>query len=191
MRDPAGVAGFKTAQDVGLGRRRGLAEQARDRLGRGDEPVAVRRRDLVQHGDDAFLRSTIERGEGIPTLGRQRNDGAARIVLSGGAADEALVLELLEHPAEVSGIEPELANEVAGGRLGPVGQLVKHARFGEREGARQHALGEQAELTRVEAVEAPYGGDIVLRRARGRGFCELGHGAPPPMTVNQLLDLVK
>ena len=84
-------------------------------------------------------------------------------------AQQALPLEPAQDAAEVAGVEAEVLGELGRGRLRPVGELVEHAAFGERERALQQPFLQHADALRVEAREAPHRGDALLE-ARLRAF---------------------
>jgi hypothetical protein len=46
--------------------------------------------------------------------------------------NEPAALEAAKHAAEVAGVQLEVAGEIGGSRAGSVGDLIEHARFGER-----------------------------------------------------------
>jgi hypothetical protein len=72
--------------------------------------------------------------------------------------EEAALLEVTQDPAEIARVQPEIAAKLGGRGPLAVRQLVEHAHLAEGEGALEVPLLEQADLPRVEAVEAPHGG---------------------------------
>ena len=64
-----------------------------------------------------------------------------------------------ENPAEIAGVEAEVAADFGRRRVAALADLVEHARFGQRERAVEPAVAQHAEMLRVEAVEAPHRGD--------------------------------
>ena len=75
------------------------------------------------------------------------------------AFDQAAFLEPLQKAAEIAGVQAEIADERARGRILPMGELVEDAGLGQREGALEQPLLEHADAPGIEAVEAPDGGD--------------------------------
>ena len=73
--------------------------------------------------------------------------------------EQAARFEAPQDPAQIAGVEAEVAAEVGGGRRVAVGELVEHPHFGERERAVEVALAERADLPGVEAVEGADGVD--------------------------------
>ena len=72
--------------------------------------------------------------------------------------------------------EITVASRMGGGDPGAVGKLVEDARFGERKFAAQQSVVEQAQLTRVAAIEAPNDIYGLASRARIRGRNHRSHG---------------
>src|SRR5262245_56556805 len=100
--------------------------------------------------------------------------------------DEALPLEAPEDPAQVAGVEPQVAAERAGGETVAMGELVEDAGLGEGERAPDQSLVEDADPLGVEAIEAPDAGDAPLERTLGHG-----HLLKLPAMVEHVLDYVK
>src|SRR5438132_602306 len=98
---------------------------------------------------------------------RQRQDALPAVALGGLAVEQAAHLEAPQHPAEIARIEPQFLAELGRGGCRVMGKLIEHAGFGEGEGAPQQVLVQQADLLRVEAVEAPYGGYALGEGGRG------------------------
>jgi hypothetical protein len=69
------------------------------------------------------------------------------------ATQPSATAELAEDPAQVGHVELQIVRDLAGRDIGARGELVQHARFGQRQLAAQEALVEQAELARVQAIE--------------------------------------
>src|SRR5689334_19644287 len=103
-----------------------------------------------------------------------------RIAFRARARDQPLAFELVEHPAEIAGVEIELLGDITGSRRLAVGDLVEQPHLAQRPGRVEKVLSQYADLTRVEAVEAADGGDA-------RGGCS-SHG---PASLGKLVDLVK
>ena len=84
------------------------------------------------------------------------------------AADQSAFLEIAQHAAQIAGIEIERAADLGRGRRAAAGDLVQHARLGERIGAVEKSFAQHADLPRVEAVEAADRGDALVALADGR-----------------------
>src|SRR5262249_47418741 len=89
--------------------------------------------------------------------------------------DEPALVEPTDDAAQVAGIEAELAAQLTRRHRVTVRQLVEHAALGQRERTGEIALVEQADLLRVETVEAPHRGHPLLHLLGGR----LRRGAAP------------
>ena len=97
---------------------------------------------------------------------------AARIVLGRDGLDQAVVAQGTQDPAEIARVEPEVAAELGGGRAVAVRQLVEHARLGEGERAAGQTFVQEADLPRVEAVEAPHVGYALVEMPVRHHACE-------------------
>src|SRR3982074_3195142 len=85
------------------------------------------------------------------------------------AGDQPAPPKTGQNSAEVAGIETEISAQLGGGGMVAKRELVEDARLGQRKRAVQQPLAENADLLRVEAVEAPHRGDAVLQRSRAHG----------------------
>src|SRR5258708_36545255 len=103
------------------------------------------------------------------------------IARRGFAFDQAALLEVAQHAAQIAGIEIERAADLGRGRRAAAGDLVKHPRLAERIGAVEKSFAQYADLPRVEAVEAADRGDALVALPDGRHDPSFG----------QILDLVK
>ena len=81
-------------------------------------------------------------------------------------ADQAALFEIAQDAAQIAGVEIERAADVVCGRGLVVGELVEHPHLAERIGAVEIGFAQDADLARVEAIEAAYRGDALLRRVR-------------------------
>ena len=168
--DPSHVAGTVPTQRERLRRGGAGVEQPLDRLHGADQACLVgvgKRRDQCSH---RLVRASVERRERAPTRGGQRQRPPARVVRRRAAAQQAARAEPLEDAAQVSAVEREVARQIARGHARAMRELVEHAHFGEREGAREEPFVQHADPARVEPVEAPHGRD-----APGADF---GHAHP-------------
>src|SRR5712691_1933800 len=158
LNDPPHVAGSMASQDGGSGVLGPGAEQPFDGAHRRHEALLLRLRQVPQQGADVVVRVSVELGEGLPAAGRQGQDALPPVAVGGLAVEQAAHLEAPQHAAEIARIEAQFPAEFGrgGGRL--MRQLIEHAGCGEGEGAPQEVLVQQADLLRVEAVEAPHGG---------------------------------
>ena len=166
---------------AGGGEAAGCAEQPFDRGHRPDQAFAVAVRQRGEHGGDLVVRTAIELREGLTSLG-----GQAELVLPPVrgqrlAGDQPAVVEILDDPAEIAGIETELDPDLLRRQVFAGGELVQHPRLAQRERAFQQVLVEHAELAGVEAVEGAYRRDLAVG-------IRLGHGAPRylPLSNNYL-----
>ena len=132
-----------------------VAEQPFDGGHRRDQPVAVAVPQRRQHGADIVLHAAFELGEGLASLGGQREPVLPAVRRQRLAGDQAVFVEFLDDAAEVAGIEAEFDPDLLGGQLFPVRQFVQHPRLAQRERAFQQLLIEHAELAGIEPVESP------------------------------------
>jgi hypothetical protein len=93
----------------------------------------------------------------------------ACIVGGGFPRHQSPLAEAAQHAAEIARIQPEIAHQIAGGHAIAIGQFVKHAGFGQREGRIEPAVFQHADLLGVEAVEAAHGQHLPLQVFR-QGF---------------------
>ncbi len=70
------------------------------------------------------------------------------------AADQPTLFEIAQQAAEIAGVEIERASNVASGEPIALRQLVEHPHFAERIGAVEIGFPQDADLARIEAVEA-------------------------------------
>src|SRR5262245_2421880 len=159
VHDPAHVARLMGAKDVGRLPLGPGAEDALDRVHRLHQPDLLRDGEGGDDLPDLLMGPPLERGErGLAPRGEAKVALAA-VGLRPCPADQAALLEALEDAAQIARVEAELAAQPR--CRGPVlvRQLIEHAHLAQREGALEVALFEQADLPRVEAVEAPHGSD--------------------------------
>ena len=98
---------------------------------------------------------------------RQRQQAVPGVRLGGRSVEQAALLEAAKDAAQVARIQAQFPAELGRGGRGVMGELIEHAGFGEGEGAPQQVLVQQADLLRVEAVEAPHGGYALGQGGRG------------------------
>src|SRR5579864_8129337 len=98
------------------------------------------------------MRTAIESRECLASLGGQAELMLPPVRRQRFAADQTVIVKLLDDAAEVAGIEVELGPDFLGGRAVPVRQFVQHPRLAQRE-LTQKPLAEHAELARIKAVE--------------------------------------
>jgi len=184
MDHPADVAGLVRPQQIGLTRRPGPAEQALDRLHRGDQATLRRRRQPRQHGADLLARAFIERREGGASGRGQRQQALPSVGVRRSLGEQAAPGELGQDAAQITGIERQLAGQLGRAetpaQVGVLRQLIEHARLGQRKFAGEQPLLQHADPLGVEAVEAPHHGD---------GRRQLCHRSPPdhPMRLSIIL----
>src|SRR5207249_7214873 len=120
-----------------------------------------------EHRPDVAVAARLERRERrAPALG-QGEEALPRIGGRGFLPDQLELLEAAQDPAEIAGIEPELARDFGRGRARARFELVKNARLGERERAVEPGRLQHADALGIETVEAAHGcdtfGDALLR----------------------------
>src|SRR3984957_20770778 len=84
------------------------------------------------------------------------------VMRRGFSFDQAALLEIAQHAAEIAGIEIERAADLGCGGRAAAGELVKHPRLAERIGAVEKGFAQHADLPRVETVEAADRGDALV-----------------------------
>src|SRR5262249_10183140 len=116
-------------------------------------------RELPQHRRHVGVCLLVEVRECGLSRPRERQVGPSSIRVRAGPANDAALVETADHTAQVPGVETELSTDVGGRRLFGMRDLVEHPRFGERELTAEPALLQDADLLRVEAIEAADGLD--------------------------------
>ncbi len=172
---PADVAALRRAQQPGRGRGSALGvEQLLDRPHRREELLPIGVGERREQGGDAFLAVPVERGEGALAGGGEAQVQVPGIVFGADALDQLAFLQAAQQPAEVAGVEAEVAGELGGG--GPVAmrEFPEQARFGQAEAGLGQAFLEHADAARVEAVEAADRGGG--RLGEGSSWRERGAG---------------
>ena len=131
----------------------------------------------LQHLPASRLRVGFERRERLSPARREGQQGLPTVLLRLLRRHEAAGAKVAQDPAEIAGVEPELARDVARGQLLAAGQFVEHARLGEREPALPPAVAQHADVLRVEPVEAPHRGDalveVAVRHDCHHGRCDI------------------
>jgi hypothetical protein len=106
-----------------------------------------------QQGRHLGLRAGVERRERTPAGGREAQVLVAGVGRAARGLDQATLLEAAQQPAQVAGVEIELARQLGGGRPVVVRQFPQQARFGQRELRVQKAFVQHADAACVIAVE--------------------------------------
>ena len=98
-----------------------------DRVHCADKTILVVRQEVADHAFGLFARRGIERCECLPTVRGQRDNSASSIARRLRDLNDPSLSEAAENPAEIPGVQIEVAREV--GRRGFVasGQLEQHA----------------------------------------------------------------
>src|SRR5439155_19671484 len=109
-------------------------------------PPRVGGGDGADQAPHLVVRPRIQRLERRATRAGQRAQVAPAVLLRRLALDPTPLLEALQDPTQVSGVETELSAQVGGRRVCSVRELVEHARLRERERAFQQAFLEDADL---------------------------------------------
>src|SRR5438105_6794791 len=155
---------------MGGGGRRPIApEQPLDGLHRGDD-VGLRGGGEGREQRGHFVvRTGVERGEQLAPRRREGQVAPAPVGRGARSRDETALLEAAQHAAQVARVEPQVAAQLGGRRLLAMRQLVQHAHLGQRERAVVRAAAQQADLPRVESVEAARRLHPSLQLARPHG----------------------
>src|ERR1700734_156528 len=98
---------------------------------------------------------------------RERQMALPGIARGNFAADQAALLEIAQHAAQIPGIEIKRAADLGRGRGAAAGDLVEHAGLAERIGAVEKGFAQHPDLPRVEAVEAADRGDALVALVDG------------------------
>ncbi len=135
-----------------------------------DQTSLLARGQGAQHRADFVSRARVEGGEGRLATRGERQVALPPVVFRLRPLEEAALLKTAQDAAQVSCVQAEIAAQLGRRRPLAVRQLVEDARLAEGEGAIQVRLAEQADLARVEAVEAPHVGhprlDFPVRHMR-------------------------
>ena len=94
--------------------------------------------------------------------GRQGEHGLTRIGIGHRPCEKPTGPEFLEEAADVTRVEAKIARQIGRDESVSMRQLVDHAAFSKRERALKQALIEQPHLPRVEPVESPHRGDLIV-----------------------------
>src|SRR6185312_6494032 len=86
-----------------------------------------------QHRRDLLMRSLVEPGEGLPSLGGEAELVLTAVARQGLSRDQPLLVEILDDAAEIAGVEPELDPDLLRGEVLAMRELVEHARLAQRE----------------------------------------------------------
>ena len=122
--------------------------------------------------------------ERLPSTRCERKIALARVFFRGFARNQAASFEIAQHAAQISGIEVERAADILGGHRLAVGDLVKHPHLAEGVRTVEVSLAQDADLARVEPVEAPYGADPCISILGIFGLSGAGHGTDEPQQVS-------
>src|SRR5690349_21098274 len=111
-------------------------------------PLA-RRGEVAQEHLDLLPGALLEGTERTQARAGQRQQAAAVVPRRAAPAQQALLLETAQDPAQVRGVEAQVLRQPCGGGLLAVGELVQDANLGEREPALEQGLFEDTDLLRV------------------------------------------
>ncbi len=131
-----------------------LAQQAPDRAHGRDKASLFVVGQSSEYCGHLLLRADFKFTENLMPFsgqGQARPPGVGR---ARGPFNEILPLEALEHPAQISLIEFQLPGQLGRGRPVAVRDLVQHASLGQGERALQQAFVQNADVLRIEPVEA-------------------------------------
>ena len=159
-----------------------VAEQRLNGVHGGNEPRLIGGLKLFERGPGLPLGPPLQWCERLSAGRRQRNMTLSGVAGGDLPLDQSALFEILQHAAQIAGVEIERADNLDRGRRAALGNLVEQARLAERIGAVEIGLAQHAELPRVEAVEAAHRGDTFM----GNAFMAVAgdHGA----SVGQILD---
>jgi hypothetical protein len=156
--DPAQVAGFGTAQQPSRCATRRLAEHVFDRPQSLDQAPLIRWCEALEDRTHLMVRERIEIVEGRTAPPGQAQQAPAGVIRARLALEQVAAPEAGEDPAEVAGIQCQHVDQVPRRGHLPLRQLVEHAGLDQRPGMIPQTRLKRADLTRVEAVEAPHRG---------------------------------
>src|SRR5919201_1930338 len=125
--DPAHVAGATRAQTHLAWGCLARLERLLDRTHGADETAMRGDRQGIENRADLFPHFRIERCERAPTASREREQAHTRVARRRGASHEPPTSERAQHAAQVSGIDPEIARQIARRRPVPMRDLVQDA----------------------------------------------------------------
>ena len=80
-------------------------------------------------------RALVEPGKLLLSLAGQRQERLTAIMSGADAVDEVILFEPAENATEITVVEAQVAGELRGSAVGPMRELIKHARRGEGEGS--------------------------------------------------------
>jgi hypothetical protein len=106
-------------------------------------------------------RSALERRERFASARGQQQEASARVVRAASPLDQPSRLEPAQQARQIAGVEQEVARQLARRARRPLGDFVEQAGLGQRPRAAEHAVVQQAEPLRVEAVVPADRGDRV------------------------------
>src|SRR5690606_18694308 len=130
-----------------------------------------------------LIRFPIDLAELAPAQWRQVEQVLARVGLRWAASDEPALLEALEETADITGVEPEVGDEIGGRRPIADGNFVDDACFGQRERTAEQRLLQHAHPPGVKAREPA---------DAGHGMVETGSGhSSNPMSDDRLRERVE
>lgn len=172
--DPTHVARLMGAEKVRVVRGGCGREGLFNLVHGGHEFQLISGRNLGEHLLDLLIGTFLERTKHGETFG---GEGEMRLAAVGGggfAMNPPALLELGKDTAEVTGIETEIGGKIGSGHAVMVRHFVKETGLGEGERTIEQSLLQEANLARVEAVEAADDGNEI--RIAGTGAGMSGHG---------------
>src|SRR3989454_1110484 len=126
-------------------------------------PVLLRVREPLEQRADVGARLGVEPGERPPPGGGEAHEALPGVAGRGLPVDQAALHEPAQDATQIPRVEAQLPAQLRRRRLVALRQLVQDARRGERERAVQEPFVEQADLLRVEPIEAPHDCDALLQ----------------------------
>ena len=100
-----------------------------------DQASLGSKRDPLQQPRNVRSRALVEPGKLLLSLAGQRQERLTAIMSGADAVDEVILLEPAENATEITVIEGQVAGELRGSAVGPMRELIKHARRGQGEGS--------------------------------------------------------
>ena len=143
-----------------------VAEQVFDRLHRLDDLRLFGAAAAPQHRGHLGARLFLERRQHRPAAAGHGQFALAGVGGGRSPSQQATLLETAQDPAQVAGVQSQVAAEIGGAARRAVRQLVEHAGFGQRQRGVEQVLAEHADPAGVETVEGADGVDVASGSGR-------------------------
>src|SRR5262249_47192021 len=136
----------------------------RDRRHRMHDGLALPVIEYPEQVGDFTARAAVEFGKGGAAFCGQRQLAGTAVGLGWPSGHDLAALQGLQRAAEEAGVEAKRASQVGRGAALALRDLVDDAGFLQRPRTAQELWFDDAQLARVEAVEASDGGDLTFQR---------------------------